>query len=659
MSNFKLVISFLLMLTFSCFISSHTINAQNMHLGVWGKEKGTDLYWKNANLDQFTNKYKEFVSQGHYLHDVETYTKNGKRLFAGMFRKAKPSAAPSLGGAAAATGENQVGTTSGRGRGAATSGRGRGRGTAVAGSANFEKKANYLLVAKGWDFLMKKYDELIRKGFRLKDIETWSENGERYYIGVFEEGSGGQGIWGGSNWDNFVKTWHDMAKANTQLIDVETYAENGRRHYIGVYRQGPGLEQSLWAHVEWDNFGQKRDELNSKGRALVDMETYMQNGKRYYIGVFHGTKGKNTFNFRMSEKNFYNKWVDYAKKIGTHVEDFEIYNVLDFEQFAKNLKNGFEGKCTGYGYAVFKDGGMVKDGGGGYRILSQNGPPKKFNAHVVKGVHSTAKTLTAIAVMQLLRKKNLTINHKIYPYLPSDWEIGEGNGIKDITFKQLLTHTSGIKIKTRDFYNQMRGIVKTGVAGNNKKWFYSNINFTLFRVIIPHLYKPQELNNVDDMATKTAQIYVEYMKKFVFNPSGVVYAETKPGGQIAYGYDFANPTKKGKLPDDELMISGAGGFFMSAIAYNKILAAFDSGKLLPLNVVKEMKTKELGMYNDNRGVGKYGPYYLHGGSNWDGKSVMVIFNNRVSAYVQVNSKNNTYGDIKAVVIKAYDNAFII
>lgn len=644
MPTFKTSISFLFVLAIFWFTSSNNVTAQNMHMGVWGNEKGTDLFWKNAPLDNFTTKYKEFVAQGHYLHDVETYTKNGKRLFAGMFRKAKPVASSPTGAI--------------NGRGGQSGGN---SANPAIGASGVQTKANFLLVAKGWDFLMKKYNELIRQGLRLKDIETWSENGIQHYIGVFEEGSGGHGIWGGSDWDAFLKTWNDMAAKNTRLIDIERFEENGQKHYIGVYREGPGKEQAIWAHVEWENFSQQRKKLQDSGYALIDMETYLKNGKRLYIGLYHTATQKNIFNFRLTEKSFHEKWVNIAEAYSVHIQDFDVYEGIDFEQIAKTLNNGLKDKCIGYGYAIYKNGIMKKSGSGGNRIMPQDGGPKKFNPHTVKGIHSMTKTMTAIAVLQLINKTpGLSVESKIHPYLPSYWSIHDS--FKDITFKQLLTHNAGLT-GTHDGYNEMKSLAFNGKNGPDN---YANVNFTLFRIIIPYLYQPQKMKDIENlplpefmkdknMAIATADTYVEYMKQYVFNPAGAYNAGTAPYGEVAYTYDFKNPSKKGKVPYDPKMIAGAGALHMNVIDINKVLAAWDSGRLLPLDKVQQMKSERLGI--QTRG-GANGTYYTHSGGTSYGRSDMMVFPNNITIAIQVNSVGNSYQDTEIQMQQAYDNAYI-
>ena len=59
-------------------------------------------------------------------------------------------------------------------------------------------------------------------------------------------------------------------------------------------------------------------------------------------------------------------------------------------------------------------------------------------------VASVGKMFTTIAVLQSLARHHLSIDSRIWPFLPPDWV--RGPGIDTITFRELLTHRAGFRL---------------------------------------------------------------------------------------------------------------------------------------------------------------------------------------------------------------------
>ncbi len=76
---------------------------------------------------------------------------------------------------------------------------------------------------------------------------------------------------------------------------------------------------------------------------------------------------------------------------------------------------------------------------------------------------------TVLAVLQLLAKDGLTIDTKISPYIYGDWT--QGHNVKQLTFKELLTHTSGFGQVSgcgNDItYAALKALVAGGVQSSN------------------------------------------------------------------------------------------------------------------------------------------------------------------------------------------------
>ncbi len=117
-------------------------------------------------------------------------------------------------------------------------------------------------------------------------------------------------------------------------------------------------------------------------------------------------------------------------------------------------------------------------------------PPKlAMGPDVMVNVLSVGKMFTTIAVLQSLARHHLSIDSRIWPFLPPDWV--KGPGIDTITFRELLTHRAGFRLdsdlvfKTSDAAREQ---IRQGIQQIDKQVAdYNNIDFTIFRDMLPFM----------------------------------------------------------------------------------------------------------------------------------------------------------------------------
>ncbi|NII27080.1 M23 family metallopeptidase [Pseudoflavitalea sp. X16] len=105
------------------------------------------------------------------------------------------------------------------------------------------------------------------------------------YTGVWRKGNGGTYLWSGVNWADFNKKWSDLGKQNLRLIDIETYVTGGQRYFSGVWEGGSDGYALTPAGLDWAAFNKFWSDA-SKTMRLIDIETYTEGSKRYFLGVF-------------------------------------------------------------------------------------------------------------------------------------------------------------------------------------------------------------------------------------------------------------------------------------------------------------------------------------------------------------------------------------
>jgi len=137
-----------------------------------------------------------------------------------------------------------------------------------------------------------------------------------------------------------------------------------------------------------------------------------------------------------------------------------------FEQKVIDYVNDGSADPVGWGYVIGQNGNFARGDDFGVARTTADG---KIDFSIDKDVNtaSVTKFFTAIAVMQLLEARNMNINSKIFPFLPPSFDTNDG--VDDLTFRHLLTHTSGLESVNSSFdatlgWTGLRACIAGGVV---------------------------------------------------------------------------------------------------------------------------------------------------------------------------------------------------
>jgi CubicO group peptidase (beta-lactamase class C family) len=166
------------------------------------------------------------------------------------------------------------------------------------------------------------------------------------------------------------------------------------------------------------------------------------------------------------------------------------------------LFNQYKGdlETVGLSIGIFKNGLMHFYGFGETKKNSGKIPDK----NTLFEIGSITKTYTSIAILRMLKENNHTIETPIRLYLPADISTLARNGV-ELTFKHLLTHTSGLGRmpdnfeffkKSSEAYaaydrNKLYSFLKNAAIRNDPFTVseYSNTSFGLLGTILELNYK--------------------------------------------------------------------------------------------------------------------------------------------------------------------------
>ena len=244
--------------------------------------------------------------------------------------------------------------------------------------------------------------------------------------------------------------------------------------------------------------------------------------------------------------------------------------------------------AVGYSYLILNHGHVVVRKAFGLARTSDDPPKAPLSPIAQMNIASVSKTLTAVATLKLLATKHVSVDTPIYLYLPKSWKMGPN--IKTITFRELLTHFSGIRGSqgsTLD-YGGLQTLIAGGISLSDKGYSYQNQNFALFRILIPYLNGFND-RGVPDIGKATSQLYIAYMNsvygryfKVTCNPNMRVGTHT-----LAYPYPTLgdNGTDFG---DVTATSCGAGGLQLSADEMGVFLTQLNLGAFLPADQLQQM-----------------------------------------------------------------------
>jgi CubicO group peptidase (beta-lactamase class C family) len=197
-----------------------------------------------------------------------------------------------------------------------------------------------------------------------------------------------------------------------------------------------------------------------------------------------------------------------------------------------------ERHIPGAAIAVIKNGRLVKGEGYGLASVEFNAPATK---ETVFEIGSVSKQMTAAAIMLLVEEGKINLDEKISKYLPAT-----PDAWKNVSVRNLLTHTSGIKSYTglpgfeltkrlsRDDFIKTLALqpleFETGA-----RYQYSNSGYNLLGFIIE---------------TISGKSYWDFMRERIFKPLGMnATADRDPKYIIprrATGYEWENGALVGR-----------------------------------------------------------------------------------------------------------------
>jgi len=326
--------------------------------------------------------------------------------------------------------------------------------------------------------------------------------------------------------------------------------------------------------------------------------------------------------------------------------------------FQANLDHALQGKVVGYVSVI---GGLPQPVAWGNARRAQDGK-QAWTVDTPINVMSISKLVTTIGVLQVMAKHNILLTDKLSAYLPPDWKAAQGPNIGLITFQDLLTHRSGFRDgpSADTSYAKLKQQITDGVTtANHGQPSYNNLNFAIFRVVMPAMDGAAD----PGAATRdqvTAAWYVDYIRSHVLAPVADT-GDCKPTGGAHQGlwYPSSPPASvHGNDGGDWTSLCGGGGWNLTAgDLYRVALSLSADERLLSTAQKATMNSQCLGW---DCSVGTQTDFVGKNGLWSDGQGGVVqtflglFHGTRIQVVLIINSPPP--GNITSIVSTAYQAA---
>jgi CubicO group peptidase (beta-lactamase class C family) len=480
---------------------------------------------------------------------------------------------------------------------------------------------------------------------RLTALQSYSSNGQTLYtcIMISNTGSDAAGWW----WYFNVSPQaigNSVSANNARLLDV-TPAGNG--NFNAVMQSCSGGCPAWWWYYGQSMNGVLTNAQNNGARSITTESYPGCSGGECFVTVM-------------------------ISDTPADITACDPSGCISEAKLQANICNTLANKVVGYSCLV----GGLRPISGGLARTSTNPPATAMTPSLVTNIASVSKTMTATAILQLLAKNGLTINTKISPYIYPDWS--QGANINQLTFKELLTHSSGFGQLPNGAcgnditYSALETIVAGGVTASNiGQPQYGNCNFALLRELMPALQGQPLTNypNGSQRAQVSSTMYINYMNANVFGPVGVPVSECKPpaGTGDVLSYPFPAGNTSGDDWGDWSLECGSGGWVLSANQIFDVVNNLATGNtLLTAAEKKQMFSDCLGWDCAVRSDCP-SPYVCKNGDLGNGAGINVwtyagVLKCNVPVVVVVNSPlpapYQPGEDIIGLVLNAYKNATV-
>ena len=278
------------------------------------------------------------------------------------------------------------------------------------------------------------------RGYRLVDQETWVDDGERRYAGVWVENREGFGwaSYRGVTSAEFSEKFDRYRDRGYLPIDVEVYPFGGGYRYGAIWVENrESLNWKLRRGLTSAQYGAAFDDYADQGLRSLDVEPLQTGAGMRYAGIWiENRSGRGWYAYRdLTATGYRNRWNQLYDK-GYRLDGFEKYPTANGTRYAGVWRQNSgrpnwplradvdglvkaerdEHDVPGIGIAIAHDGKLVYLGGAGDQDVADD---VWMHSGSVNRIASVSKAVSgALAMRMAAEHPSLDLDDPIQDYLP-------------------------------------------------------------------------------------------------------------------------------------------------------------------------------------------------------------------------------------------------
>lgn len=323
------------------------------------------------------------------------------------------------------------------------------------------------------------------------------------------------------------------------------------------------------------------------------------------------------------------------------------------DQLLQNAKE--QGKIMGAAAGFSKNGQIFWTGSVGY---SNESTKEAFNSKTLARIASITKVMTAVAILQLVEKGQLSLDNKFQNLLPELFP----EDIQSFTIKQMLQHSAGIDdYKNSSESENMKNYPSLTDAAKvfmerplrfdpGSEFYYTSYGYTLLGLVIEKV---------------SGLTYANYVKSNIWEKAQMndtrIYQEGISGVSQLY-----HKNNRGKIKDEKVTNLSdrlpAGGVYSTLEDMLKFGEALLNHQLLSKESF-DLMTQNSGLKKDGNGYGmglylygqnpKYGSVFGHNGAQIGASTFLMLLPDVNTSIVVLSNTSGAMQTVSNITIKLF------